>query len=104
MHGDNTRTLETAYGYEETAANTQFHLFALAALRSGFRRILEKKYFSIKLLIKSLFPITFKEYWFMTTYIVLYIFTPYLNKLINSMTKKENTIFLNVGILLFSII
>ncbi len=66
--------------------------------------LLDHKYFSIKLLIKSLFPITFKEYWFMTTYIVLYIFTPYLNKLINSMTKKENTIFLNVGILLFSII
>jgi len=66
--------------------------------------LLDHKHLSIKLLTKSIFPITFKGYWFMTTYIVLYIFTPYLNKFINSMTKKENTTFLNIGILLFSII
>lgn len=38
---------------------------------------------------KSFFPIIFKKYWFMTAYINLYIFTPFINKLIHSINRKE---------------
>ena len=31
----------------------------------------------------------YSHYWFITSYIVLYIISPYINKLINSMNKKE---------------
>lgn len=43
--------------------------------------------------VKSLFPIIFKRYWFMTAYISLYIFTPFINLLI-SLIPKEKFLFL----------
>lgn len=39
--------------------------------------------------IKSFFPITFQNNWFITCYIMLYIIHPYLNKIIKSVDKKE---------------
>ena len=39
--------------------------------------------------IKSFFPIFFNVYWFITSYFIIYIFTDYINKFINSLTKKE---------------
>ncbi len=38
---------------------------------------------------KSFFPIIFSKYWFATTYVELYILSPYLNKFINYCTEKE---------------
>lgn len=55
-------------------------------------------------LIRSIFPVTFKTYWFITAYIVLYIFSPFINKFLNSLTKKEFKIFLGVGLLIFSLL
>ena len=43
----------------------------------------------IKELIKNIFPITFTQWWFSSTYFVCYLITPYLNKLLNSLDKKE---------------
>ena len=39
------------------------------------------------IILKSFFPITYSLYWFITLYIILYIFSPYLNKLIFSLKK-----------------
>lgn len=52
--------------------------------------ILKLEPFSIKSLIKSIFPITFKKYWFATCYIILYLFHPFINKLINSLNQSEH--------------
>ena len=41
--------------------------------------------FSIITLIKRCLPITFIQWWFASTYFVLYIFHPYINKLLNSL-------------------
>lgn len=41
-----------------------------------------------KTLIKILMPILFREYWYMSTYIVLYFFVPYINKIIDNIDKK----------------
>lgn len=54
--------------------------------------------FSVKDFIKSLFPISFDMYWFATTYFVLYLLFPYINKFTSCLGKKE---MLNLIIILF---
>lgn len=56
--------------------------------------------FSIKNMIHSLLPITYKGYWFFTAYIILYLFHPYINKFLNGLKRKE---YLNYIILMFAI-
>lgn len=60
--------------------------------------------FSWKSLIKMLFPFTFNQYWFFSTYIVVYFFFPYLNKLIDSLTKKQYQGLIAVSIGIFSVL
>lgn len=43
----------------------------------------------IKAAIKSLFPITFPQWWFASTYFVFYLISPYLGRLLRTLTKKE---------------
>ena len=62
------------------------------------------KELDIKGAIKSLFPIITKQYWFINIYLVMYILSPFLNKLINSMSKKEYQKLLLILIICFSII
>lgn len=50
--------------------------------------------FSAKLFVVSLFPVIFFQYWFVSVYIVLYIFSPYFNRLLMNLTKKEHISFL----------
>lgn len=45
--------------------------------------------FSIKEAIGSLFPIITKEYWFINVYLLMYIFSPFMNKLISQLKKEE---------------
>lgn len=60
--------------------------------------------FSIKQLIKCALPILFEEYWFMTCYIVLYLLSPFINKFLNHLKRKEHFNFILVIMLLFSIV
>lgn len=53
---------------------------------------------------KSFFSIIFSKYWFATTYVELYILSPYLNKLINYCTQKENKILITILIVVLSVI
>lgn len=46
--------------------------------------------FTIKNFIEMIFPFTFNQYWFFSTYIVVYLFFPYLNKLVDSLTQKQH--------------
>lgn len=54
--------------------------------------------FELKSLLAIFFPITHGNYWFITSYAVLYLLAPYVNKVIQDMNKRE---FLSlIGILL----
>lgn len=44
--------------------------------------------FDIKQLIRHLFPVTFNQWWFASTYFVFYLFIPYVNKLLSTFDKK----------------
>lgn len=50
-------------------------------------------------LVQSLFPTINYTYWFSTTYIVLYLMVPYLNKLLLSIKKKDFINLLILGLL-----
>ncbi len=45
--------------------------------------------FNIKDMIVSFMPIITKQYWFITVYILLYILSPFLNVMINNLSKKQ---------------
>lgn len=45
--------------------------------------------FEIKELIMSCFPITYSQWWFASTYFMLYLISPYINKLLNMLDKRE---------------
>lgn len=45
--------------------------------------------FSVKAVVKGLLPLTFNEYWFMTAYIIVYLLSPYLNKLFLDLKRQE---------------
>lgn len=43
------------------------------------------------------------KYWFINTYLIVYLFSDYINKFINSLTKKNLENFLVIGFIVFSI-
>lgn len=45
-------------------------------------------------ILGTLFPVTKTQYWFVGTYILLYLISPFLNRFIDSMSKKEWVIYL----------
>jgi len=50
--------------------------------------------FRIKELIKDFLPITYSQSWFASTYFVLYLISPYINKFLKVLNKKEYQRFL----------
>ena len=66
--------------------------------------LIDKSNFSVKNLMQSLFPIIFTKYWFATTYVLLYIFSPYINMLVKTLDKKKHGILILTLVLIFSII
>ena len=53
-------------------------------------------------ILKVLYTLGFGEYWFMTDYIILYCLSPFINKYIKSLNKKEFKKLLLVLFILFS--
>lgn len=45
---------------------------------------------SISNIITALFPATMSLYWFFTAYILLYIFSPFINKMLNSISRSSH--------------
>ncbi|MFC5465624.1 acyltransferase [Lederbergia graminis] len=56
--------------------------------------------FTFENFIKSLFSIYFRQYWFVTVYFVLYLISPFLNLLIENLSKRDHR---NLLIILFVI-
>ncbi len=59
---------------------------------------------SLKSLVKSAFPILFKQYWFITTYLMLYMLIPFLNKFIHKAGKRILTGAILALFLIYSVI
>ena len=57
---------------------------------------------SISLLVKACLPILSRHYWFATAYLVLYCLTPFINKLVCALDKKEYTILVCGSAILYS--
>lgn len=53
----------------------------------------------IKNIIKSIFPISYNHYWFITTYVIIYILSNYINNFLKKLNKKE---FIGLIIILFA--
>lgn len=60
--------------------------------------------FSVKLLIKQIAPVTFSLWWFPSTYFVLYLLSPYINRLLVTLDKKRYLCFLLLLFFCWSII
>ena len=58
---------------------------------------------SMKTIVYNFMPITFKQYWFVTAYLLLYIFIPYINIFLNNLKKEEFKKFLFINFIIFSI-
>lgn len=54
-------------------------------------------------LVRMLFPLLTKRYWFVNSYLLLYLLSPFLNKLIRSLSKKHFELLLFYLLLLFSV-
>lgn len=61
------------------------------------------EHFSAVEFIRNLFPITFKQYWFVTVFVVLYIMAPYINILLNNLSRKRHLQLLAISLVLFSV-
>ena len=60
--------------------------------------------FSLNALLKSIFPIIFDQYWFMTAYIIVYLLSPFINQLLLSMDRREYIKLLMVETIIWAII
>lgn len=60
--------------------------------------------FSLKDLVKTLLPITFSRWWFASAYLLLYLFSPYLNRLLDALTQKQYRGLLALTLTLWSIV
>ncbi len=54
-------------------------------------------------LLKGFLPISFKQYWFATCYICLYLVSPFLNKLMNALDKKLHFVLIVLLFIIFSV-
>ena len=59
---------------------------------------------SFKNIIKAVFPITFSRWWFASTYFVMYLIHPYLNRFLHSLSEREYQAYLLFALLLWSIV
>lgn len=59
---------------------------------------------SIKSIIMMLLPITYNEYWFISSYLILMLLVPFLNPLLKGMLRNKHRAFIGLGLLVFSII
>ena len=59
---------------------------------------------TLKQILLSFFPILLKVYWFITIYLFMYIMSPYLNKMIKNLTKREHLSLCLILIFIFSIL
>ncbi len=61
----------------------------------------DARFSSVKTYLNCIFPFTSKAYWFFSIYTILYLISPYINKMINALNKEEFKRLLIIGGILF---
>ncbi|MBQ8732308.1 MAG: acyltransferase [Oscillospiraceae bacterium] len=54
--------------------------------------------------LKSFFPILFREWWFASVYFVLFLFSPFLNRFLEQLSRREHRILLAVMAVCWSLV
>ena len=52
------------------------------------------KMFAIKDILSVIFPFSMGKYWFISTYIALFLFSPYINKILEILSQREHLLLL----------
>lgn len=60
--------------------------------------------FSVKNMISSFFPIARNQYWYFTSYFIVYLLAPYINKMLKNLNKKEFSILVFGEIIFLSVV
>ena len=66
--------------------------------------ILKPEYFSVGSLINYLFPVSKSAYWYLSTYVGLFVLIPFLNAGINALSKEQTKTYLYLMFFVFSIL
>ena len=59
--------------------------------------------FGKRALLEALLPFTFNRYWYFSTYIVVYLFYPFINRMLDTLTQKQHKNLCILSITLFSL-
>ncbi len=54
-------------------------------------------------IIKMIFPFYTKKFWFVNSYVLFYVLSPFLNKMINALSKKQHTYLMLILFLVFCV-
>lgn len=65
--------------------------------------IFKRDLFSVKSFISYLCPVIFKKYWFMQVYVVLSLLSPFIIRMLKSLTKREHQSLIGVLVVFFSV-
>lgn len=66
--------------------------------------LLGLKEFNIKEAIKSFMPVLTNQYWFVNTYLVMYLLSPFINKMVLNLNKDEYKKLIIILLIIFSIL
>ena len=108
--GVNVFVLITGYFLINTNANLKSFLkiflmtFMYSILILGAAAIYGDPHIQKSILKYAFNPLSDHNYWFIATYLILYIFAPFYNKFINALTQKEYLIFIILGLIIWSIL
>lgn len=64
-------------------------IFTYSVLIYIYFVIIRNEPFSLIVLLKNVMPISFDNWWFASAYFLLYLFSPFLNKLLRSLTQRQ---------------
>ena len=70
----------------------------------GLSTLIYPEYITKNNIIYSFSPISNRLWWFASTYFILYLIHPFLNKLLLNLTKKQYQTYIVFGLLIFSIV
>lgn len=70
---------------------------------SSINLIISGEALTLNYLIRMILPFTTKKFWFVNSYIALYLLSPFMNKLIHSLSKKQFSALVVIMVIMFSL-
>ena len=80
-----------------------FSVFFYSWIYLGLNIVFQFTELDFKQTITSVFPISYKLYWFPTCYLFIYVLSPFLNKFLKNLSNKSYRLLLLVLFLIFSV-